>query len=78
MKPLIVDWSEIDEQERYIVFPVNQYANQPMLYLGNPNTMAGWMVKRLTPFCYVAMPIPDFDTGAFRLEVERIRNIAKT
>jgi len=62
----ITDWTTVDDKQRYIVFPVQQQANHDDLYLGRPELMFGWQLKRLMSLCYVALPLPAFDSSVLR------------
>lgn len=57
----ITDWSEISENERYIVCSIAAKADDlHTLYLYKPEIMLGWQVKRLMAKCYAALPMPEF------------------
>ncbi len=61
MNRWITDWSEIGDDTKYIVCPINSAPGGSPLYLGQPiGRMTGWEVKRLMAKCYAALEMPEF------------------
>lgn len=58
----ISDWSEIESEASYFVCPINK--TEDRYWLGQPERLVGWQVKRRRKGLYAALLMPECDVNA--------------